>query len=68
MLCETLRATHKLSEELVLILVLMEYALRDTKKMKKYNGFDQVLILVLMEYALRVMNKSCQPSFGLIES
>ena len=36
----------------VLILVLMEYALREPKKIARLTA-SQVLILVLMEYALR---------------
>ena len=43
-----------ISEKLVLILVLMEYALRVVSS-KKYPSIEAlVLILVLMEYALRV--------------
>ena len=56
MLCETLEHALKEVPNLVLILVLMEYALRVLGQGHRYGDL-RVLILVLMEYALRVRFK-----------
>ena len=40
----------------VLILVLLENALREQERLEEYLGEEVVLILVLLENALRVLN------------
>ena len=60
MLCEKECAVSEVEREDVLILVLMEDALRDIKNVDELNSQLLVLILVLMEDALRVTVKETQ--------
>ena len=53
MLCEYAKRTQKQQPHQVLILVLMEDALRGRQGERQGNGRSPVLILVLMEDALR---------------
>ena len=53
MLCEFVLATKEGKSIKVLILVLMEYALREIEIVHLKFPDNVVLILVLMEYALR---------------
>ena len=55
MLCENEKAKRTLLEMGVLILVLMEDALRVNNLNDIISQFTEVLILVLMEDALRVL-------------
>ena len=52
MLCEPYLCCVETNETYVLILVLMEYALREEQQ-RILKHLSEVLILVLMEYALR---------------
>ena len=53
MLCEKRSPRLHLSHTMVLILVLLEYALRGGAQTLRRRGCSKVLILVLLEYALR---------------
>ena len=53
MLCEQFNNTYSVQDFKVLILVLMEDALREEVKISEVTGDEGVLILVLMEDALR---------------
>ena len=52
MLCDLINLALTAMLPAVLILVLMEYALRCRRNQQR-RVYDRVLILVLMEYALR---------------
>ncbi len=52
MLCEWKLGYVRMEDAIVLILVLMEYALRESR-FERREREERVLILVLMEYALR---------------
>mgnify|MGYP000290831763 CR=1 FL=1 len=52
MVCDGIVLTHLSSVEVVLILILLEYGLRQEIKRAEKQG-DVVLILILLEYGLR---------------